>query len=64
LKGVVDRLLVKGYPVVAAPNPLRGVHGDAANLANLLDNIPGPVVLVGFRTAAASSRMRPPPWRT
>jgi pimeloyl-ACP methyl ester carboxylesterase len=46
-EGVVDRLRAKGYPVVAAANPLRGVHSDAAYIANLLDSIPGPVVLVG-----------------
>jgi pimeloyl-ACP methyl ester carboxylesterase len=44
---VIERLLAKGYPVVAAANPLRGVHSDAAYLANLLDSISGPVVLVG-----------------
>ena len=46
-ESVVERLLAKGYPVVAAANPLRGVHSDAAYLANLLDSISGPVVLVG-----------------
>lgn len=44
---VVDRLLAKGYPVVAAPNPLRGVASDAAAVAALLKSIAGPVVLVG-----------------
>jgi pimeloyl-ACP methyl ester carboxylesterase len=46
-ESVIKRLLAKGYPVVAAANPLRGVHSDAVYLTNLLDNIPGPVVLVG-----------------
>lgn len=45
--GVVDRLLAMGYPVVAAPNPLRGVGSDAAYVAGIIDSIPGPVVLVG-----------------
>jgi pimeloyl-ACP methyl ester carboxylesterase len=45
--GVVTRLLAKGYPVVAAANPLRGVRSDAASVASILDSIPGPVVLVG-----------------
>jgi len=46
-EGVVNRLLSQGFPVVAAANPLRGVHSDAVYLASLLDTIPGPVVLVG-----------------
>jgi pimeloyl-ACP methyl ester carboxylesterase len=46
-ESVVERLLAKGYPVIAAANPLRGVHNDAAYIGNLLDSIPGPVVLVG-----------------
>ena len=45
--GVVARLLAKGYPVIAAANPLRGVRVDSAYLASILDSIPGPVVLVG-----------------
>jgi pimeloyl-ACP methyl ester carboxylesterase len=51
--GVVERLLAKGYPVVAAANPLRGVQSDAASVANLLDTIPGPVVLVGHSYGGA-----------
>ncbi|WP_280155855.1 alpha/beta hydrolase [Piscinibacter sp. XHJ-5] len=46
-EAVVARLLAKGYPVVAAANPLRGVHSDATYLASLVDSIPGPIVLVG-----------------
>lgn len=45
--GVVERLLAKGYPVVAVANPLRGVRSDANYVANVVDSIPGPVVLVG-----------------
>jgi pimeloyl-ACP methyl ester carboxylesterase len=44
---VTAKLLAKGYPVVAAANPLRSVKGDASFLASLLDAIPGPVILVG-----------------
>jgi pimeloyl-ACP methyl ester carboxylesterase len=44
---VVARLLAKGFPVVAAANPLRGIHNDASSVASLLDSIPGPVVMVG-----------------
>ena len=46
-ESVVERLLAQGYPVVAAANPLRGVHNDSAYIAQLLQAIPGPVVLVG-----------------
>ncbi len=46
-EGVVAQLLAKGYPVVAVANPLRGVRSDSAYVANVLDSIPGPVVLVG-----------------
>jgi len=44
---VLARLRAKGYPVVAAANPLRGVHSDATYVADLVDSIPGRVVLVG-----------------
>lgn len=36
-----------GYPVVAAPNPLRGVRADADVVGDLVKSIQGPVVLVG-----------------
>ncbi|HEY9254138.1 MAG TPA: alpha/beta hydrolase [Stenotrophomonas sp.] len=45
--GVIERLQAKGYHVVAAPNELRSVKGDAAEVATLVKSIPGPVVLVG-----------------
>jgi len=44
---VVAKLLAKGYPVVAVANPLRSVKGDASYLANVLDAIAGPIILVG-----------------
>jgi pimeloyl-ACP methyl ester carboxylesterase len=40
-------LLAKGYNVVAAPNPLRGVSSDAAYVSSILKTIDGPVILVG-----------------
>ncbi|MEU8217260.1 alpha/beta hydrolase [Micromonospora taraxaci] len=59
---VIRRLLADGYPVVAAPNPLRGVASDAAAVTSLLASVEGPVVLVGhsyggavISTAAAGS---------
>ncbi len=45
--GVATRLRARGYPVVAAANPLRGLASDAAYLDRLVDSIGGPVVLVG-----------------
>jgi len=44
---VAARLQSRGYRVVAAANPLRGVKADAANLDSLVASIGGPVVLVG-----------------
>lgn len=45
---VVTRLLLaEGYPVIAAANPLRGLQSDADYVANILNSIEGPIVLVG-----------------
>src|SRR4051794_1834540 len=45
--GVITRLEKRGYPVIAPPNPLRGVSADAAYLRTFLSTISGPIVLVG-----------------
>ena len=45
--GVIPKLLAENYPVIAAANPLRSVEGDAATVASALQNVTGPVVLVG-----------------
>jgi pimeloyl-ACP methyl ester carboxylesterase len=45
--GVIERLQAAGIPVVAPPNPLRGVTHDAAYIASALNQIPGPVLAVG-----------------
>ncbi|TQL02653.1 alpha/beta fold hydrolase [Cellulomonas sp. SLBN-39] len=45
--GVVTRLRTAGFPVVAAANPLRSLHDDAAYLRAVLDDLDGPVVLAG-----------------
>lgn len=45
--GVIPDLLAKGYPVIAAANPLRSVQGDADYVASVLAGIDGPIVLVG-----------------
>jgi pimeloyl-ACP methyl ester carboxylesterase len=44
---VIDSLLSRGHPVIAAANPLRGLAADAATASNLVRAVDGPVVLVG-----------------
>jgi pimeloyl-ACP methyl ester carboxylesterase len=45
--GVVRSLEGDGYRVVAAANPLRGLHADAEYVRSVLDSVSGPVVLAG-----------------
>jgi pimeloyl-ACP methyl ester carboxylesterase len=45
--GVVAELLARGYPVIAAANPLGSARCDAEYVASLLKSIDGSVVLVG-----------------
>ncbi|MBI4780803.1 MAG: alpha/beta hydrolase [Oscillatoriophycideae cyanobacterium NC_groundwater_1537_Pr4_S-0.65um_50_18] len=45
--GVLTKLIAKGYPTIAAANPLRGVKSDADYIASILKSIEGPIVLVG-----------------
>jgi pimeloyl-ACP methyl ester carboxylesterase len=58
---VFDRLDGDGHTVLAPPNPLRGLRHDAAYTASVIDQLDGPVVLVGHSyggaviTAAGSS---------
>jgi pimeloyl-ACP methyl ester carboxylesterase len=51
--GEIARLQHDGYPVIAAPNPLRGLSSDSATLADLLSTISGPIVLVGHSYGGA-----------
>ena len=51
--GEIARLQQDGYPVVAAPNPLRGLSSDSATLADFLSKISGPIVLVGHSYGGA-----------
>ena len=44
---VISRLQNDGYAVVAPPNPLQSLTGDAQTIADLLQTISGPIVLVG-----------------
>jgi pimeloyl-ACP methyl ester carboxylesterase len=51
--GVIGRLQQQGYTVIAAANPLRGLAADSAYTASLLNQIDGPVLLVGHSYAGA-----------
>jgi pimeloyl-ACP methyl ester carboxylesterase len=51
--GVIQRLQGQGYIVVAPANPLRGVGEDAAYLASVLNQVDGPVLLVGHSYGGA-----------
>jgi pimeloyl-ACP methyl ester carboxylesterase len=50
---VFDRLDGDAYDVLAAALPLRGVAADASYLAAVLDQLEGPVVLVGHSYAGS-----------
>ena len=50
---VIDQLLDSGHPVIAAPNPLRSVAGDAAAVADVVRAVDGPVVLVAHSYGGA-----------
>ncbi|MFF1294838.1 MULTISPECIES: alpha/beta fold hydrolase [unclassified Streptomyces] len=51
--GVVEELQSDGIPVIAPPNPLRGLASDAAYVASLASQVDGPVVLVGHSYGGA-----------
>jgi len=51
--GVIERLEREGYPVVALPNPLRGLTSDPAYIAGALAGMPGPIVLVAHSYGGA-----------
>jgi pimeloyl-ACP methyl ester carboxylesterase len=51
--GVIERLQAAGVAVTAPPNPLRGIAHDAAYIASYLNQIPGPVLLVGHSYGGA-----------
>jgi pimeloyl-ACP methyl ester carboxylesterase len=51
--GVIERLQQQGYTVIAPANPLRGVAADSAYTASLLNQIDGPVLLVGHSYGGA-----------
>jgi pimeloyl-ACP methyl ester carboxylesterase len=51
--GVIERLQRQGYSVVAPANPLRGLATDSAYLASVVNQLDGPVLLVGHSYAGA-----------
>ncbi|MBV1936275.1 alpha/beta fold hydrolase [Streptomyces sp. NPDC060006] len=51
--GVITELQSHGIPVIAPPNPLRGLAADAAHVASVAAQIDGPVVLVGHSYGGA-----------
>ncbi|MFF8727026.1 alpha/beta fold hydrolase [Streptomyces sp. NPDC015171] len=51
--GVIDDLQSAGIPVIAPPNPLRGLVADAAYVASVASQIDGPVILVGHSYGGA-----------
>jgi pimeloyl-ACP methyl ester carboxylesterase len=51
--GVIERLQHGGYTVMAPANPLRGVPGDSAYIASVLQSIEGPIVLAGHSYGGA-----------
>jgi pimeloyl-ACP methyl ester carboxylesterase len=51
--GVIQRLKQEGYNVIAPPNPLRGLLTDAAYISSFIDQIEGPILLVGHSYGGA-----------
>ncbi|MEV6602894.1 alpha/beta hydrolase [Kutzneria sp. NPDC051319] len=45
--GEITELERRGYPVIAAANPLRGVASDAASIRGLIESVKGDVIVVG-----------------
>ena len=50
---VIKELQARDLPVVAPPNPLRGLAHDAAYIASFVNQIDGPVLLVGHSYGGA-----------
>src|SRR5215471_8795478 len=50
---VFDRLVGDGHTVLAPPNPLRGLPYDASFTTSVIDQLEGPVVLVGHSYGGA-----------
>ncbi len=52
-RAVFDRLNREGHTVLAPPNPLRGLAYDSSYTTSLLDQLDGPVLLVGHSYGGA-----------
>src|SRR5262249_40532187 len=52
-RSVYDRLVGDGHTGLAPPNPLRGLPYDASLTASVIDQLDGPVVLVGHSYGGA-----------
>jgi pimeloyl-ACP methyl ester carboxylesterase len=52
-KGVYDKLAGDGHVVKAPPNPLRGLISDGAYIRSFVEQIDGPVLLVGHSYGGA-----------
>jgi pimeloyl-ACP methyl ester carboxylesterase len=52
-RGVFGALNSDGRMVIAPPNPLRGLEGDADYLSAIVDSVDGPVLLVGHSYGGA-----------
>jgi pimeloyl-ACP methyl ester carboxylesterase len=50
---VIERLQAQGVHVTAPANPLRGISIDSAYIASLLEQIPGPVLVVAHSYGGA-----------
>jgi pimeloyl-ACP methyl ester carboxylesterase len=50
---VIERLQHQGYSVIAPAVPLRGLAADSAYLASVINQLDGPVLLVGHSYAGA-----------
>ncbi|MGW4125301.1 alpha/beta fold hydrolase [Nocardia sp. NPDC004711] len=51
--GIIRELSTSGYPVIAPPNPLRGLRNDAGVVHSVAAAINGPAVLVGHSYGGA-----------
>src|ERR1700729_1134731 len=51
--GVIECLQAAGVQVMAPPNPLRGLSSDSAYMRSFVEQIPGPVLLVGHSYTGA-----------
>jgi pimeloyl-ACP methyl ester carboxylesterase len=52
-RALYDELVGDGNAILAPPNPLRSVAGDAAYTSSVLDQLEGPIILVGHSYGGA-----------